>query len=217
MTIAHIQRWLNSDCPFDQGRELYLQFIHSGAVRKMLEGNAAESSFLRKKIKAALQEFVHQAEEKISNSADFQTEPRTVPTRSAPAPVQKIDALNYPEELQSRIAEKKKLYQVAQEIRQRMFLEKDLHKRSELFKSLYDIKVHQIDAIWRELDFFKQTGEVISEQHKEMSLPDIIKRRNNVRTYVSRYKLIPEKQERLKEYEKELITLNELYERAIQG
>lgn len=211
MAIAQLKRWLNSNRDFDTGKQLYAQ-LGDGSLKPLL---SHETTFSRKKLYEALQAVFDKVQP-----------PRKSPEAETTKAKQHLDRSRFqskdyfprvfPEPLQRKDESRKKLFAEAAELRRQLRSLPSPEQRKPLIDRIKKIFNDDLEAIWFEFKFFKNTGEILTEEEKDLNMNQIHRKLMNARTHVSRYTGVPEKEHLLEKWEAERSKYQALYDEFIR-
>lgn len=220
MAIALISSWFKNGCEYSSGVALYLRFGKSETLKKLFRG--PQTIFTERKLREALDELNDQTPKKLKPEPN--PKPST-PKKEREAPFRnfskhkqlKYDTSNFPEDLRKLDIQKGELYAKAAFLKSRLSLIKNPEEGMKALAEIKWIMRDKVPSIWEQLDFFHLTGERLyptgEKQEEETNLPELIKKRNNARTKVSRYKKLEGKEQLLQKWTAKLERLEHQIER----
>lgn len=204
MPVPAIDRWLNNPArDYSSGFALYQRYGKSRFLLDLL--GQGEDEYNSQRLLVEL---------KNLNSTDFGssvgtsvppvTPPREVPsgvfssldsyTRFSPPQRAPIDTNSLPESLQQLVVEKSALYKKCCSLHQRLEYMPSDKERAVAAQTICD-HFRRMDEIWQQLDYY-QAHKIVRPKHgrdlSALSITVLIKRRNTLRTYVSRLRKAPE-------------------------
>ena len=193
--------WLNSDREYQKGLEILKEAKASSIILKLL---AKGKSFYNNRL--LIKELEKLAEkDKPKPLPKYQTEKPLAPKIS-------IASNDVPPE----IVEIKKALQEQYAIVNHFHPLMDAYYNRDRKKS-FEVKIaiqkawEEIEELWRIVNYWKENKVLLPNKYskdpapqEELSKVDLLKRRNNIRTYISRHKDNPKKTLKIKEWNKEL-------------
>lgn len=188
MAIALIEDWFNTGCDFQIGVDIYLKYGSNKTLKNLFQ--KSENSFTRKKLREELeailehlkpQEIVIETLKRNEVSADefsINTEHKNL----------RYDVKDFPKDLKELDKERKRYFAKAVFLKNTL-INKSLIDRRKALAEIKHIMRDVIPGIYKQLDFYYESGERLSNGIKEKeSIADLVRQRNNARTKVSRYK-----------------------------
>ena len=203
MTIA---TWLQSDRDYATGLNLLKQ---NGGRVALLNILAKETTYNRRRL---ARELLKIAEHAPDSAADEKPQPKPALKPSAVKPT--LKTTEYPEPLHPALERMQGLYQLVNHWHPLMDHFYNIDR-----KKAFDVKCkvqktwQEIEEIWRILNYYKDHNVILPNKYNpdEKQLPydraQLMKRRNNLRTYISRDVRNPAKADKLHEWRKELDTI----------
>jgi len=205
MPVPAIERWLNnSPRDYSTGFALYQRYGKSRFLLELL--GQGEDEYNTQRLLLELKNInSHLVLPPVGvASPSGGTSPREVPsgvfssldsyTRFSPVQREPIQTDQLPESLQKMVVEKSSLYKQCYSLHQRLeYLPSDKERASAA--QLICDHFRRIDEIWQQLDYYQQ-HKILRPKHgkdvSKLSITVLIKRRNTLRTYVSRLRKAPE-------------------------
>ncbi len=218
MAIADIERWLNGSKDFATGKTMYLHYGKDETFRKQL--GLAETSFLKRKLITHLRALNEEAKE-ILLTKSILSQKAALPPKDLP---EFIPPKNYKRPTYNR-SDLSPFVQTRDDLRKskwaqlneyRKMLNRHAETKEELEKNIQLIKKikqldKELDLLWDEINYYQATGEeLLQENEVNLPLHELVKKRNNIRSYVSRYKDNPDQKSKYSKYQNELIRLEGL-------
>ena len=217
MAIVHLTAWVDDrESSFEDGLRLYREFGSSSFLLKLFE--KGETVYTRDRLR---QELTTLSQEIIDNPGLLKKEksssiPKTVsmppPAMVYQRPPVPEDTSGYPEELQKKIALKGSLYKKACWLHSQLLHMKTNDERK-VAAELICKHFTQIDEVWQELDYYaehKILKNSIGFDFEKMSTYDLIKRKNNLRTYVSKHTGNEDKAAKLIEWAEQIRMIDQI-------
>jgi hypothetical protein len=209
MAIACVTSWLENGRPYDQGVILYQEYGKNFILKSLFA--TGYSNFNSQKLTEELR--------LINDQTIADPAPSTLYVKSLKTEVfEKINHAALPEDLQKENILKGELYRQAGKLKKQLEFMKSPEARSTAIKAIL-ANFEQIDKIWAKLDYFQQTGKKMREpeifEEKIESHAFLLKRRNNLRTYITKIKkeisdMDPQDPQTVKKIDKHNSYLNEL-------
>lgn len=188
MAIAALNDWLNSPTNYQAGIELYRQFCDGSKLALLQSGN---SSFTRDMLRAEL-EAINDAATVELPTHKVKKEPHQTPEldsfRAHSAHRQNtIDYGKLTPELKALANDKGALYNMVRHMHSQLpHLATDEERLAFLFKM--EENRLKIEAIWAKLDEFHANGyQALPSKLDKLSPMELLKLRNNNRSYISKY------------------------------
>lgn len=197
-----IQRWLESDRDYATGLQLLKQ---NGGRNSLLTILAKETTYNRNRLARELLKIAN----RVPVAAPKAPKPQSAKKSSAVKPT--ISAVDWPKELHPAVERLQKLYQLVNH--NHPLLD---HFYNISRKKAFDIKNlivdcwQEIEEIWRILNYYRDHKVILpnkynpDERHLPYDRARLMKRRFNLRTYISRDTKNPAKADKVKEWRKEL-------------
>ena len=201
MPVSAIERWLhNPSRDYATGYALYQRYGKSRFLIDLLGQGEDEYNRgrLLQELKAlnsaivvpavAANEVKNQGAEREIPSGEFSSLQSY--TRFSPPQREPVQTDQLPESLQKLVVEKSSLYKQCCSLHQRLEYMPSDKERAAAAALICD-HFHRIEEIWQQLDYYQQ-HKIIRPKHgkdlTQLSLTTLIKRRNTLRTYMSRLK-----------------------------
>jgi hypothetical protein len=203
MTIGD---WLQSDRDYGTGLQLLEQ---NGGSSSLLTILAKETTYNRKRV---ARELLKIADQEPVAPPD---KPKPQPALSQRAENKSISTSQWPEPLHPAVERLQNLYQLVNHLHPQMDSTYNINR-----KQAFEIKCkvqdswQEINEIWRLLNYFSDHKVVLpniynpDERHLPFDRAQLVKRRNNLRTYLSRDKHKVGKAEKVKAWQEELNEIN---------
>lgn len=215
MRYRDLHTWLQSENkPFPKGVELYKKYSKNPYLLSLF---AAETFVSRKHLLNALQKIADATNPVGSENNSHQTAksqnhiPLTAAQVKRFAVKTEIDSL--PKPLKTIAAEKNNLFAEAAELRRRLPTV-NIAKRKTYIQRILEI-FKRIDSIWFALDFYANTGEVLTKEDRTKNKATVLRELQNARSNVSRYKGT-DKIKLYKKWENQRQKLQSIYDEFIQ-
>jgi hypothetical protein len=189
MAIASITQWLNDPRrSYSHGRALYEQYGDNSSLLALIR--TGSGSFHQAKLREGL--------EKVNQKTGLQPRPIQIPVY-IPVPVaspgkQNVDLKDAPEKIREIRDQKNKEYAQARHLFVSIRLMDSQQQRLQAGLELLDL-MDRVNEAWSVIDEWNETGKVMelkrAESEKEvagMTLPELLKERQNLPTYISKAK-----------------------------
>ncbi len=200
MSKAIIDSWINRDGEYEEGLSLFLRFGNSQFLKDLLA--AGETAFnrskLRKELIALSDTFSDGAnEEKKTAKAITDEEYKRMPPEGI--------------ELQSKW---KKMYAEMNALRHSLMDPITESKRHSIAIKILELDV-EIRKAWSKIDFWRKYGEFPKEVYtpdnlRQMPLLDLIRRKQNLATYISKFRDLPSKADQVSAWKIEMLKIQEI-------
>lgn len=206
------EQWLSSEQDYQVGLSILKETKPSGFLISMLEKK--ETSFNRKKLCEAIQALAPKPKAAKKATSQNRTKPSSLFTPPKPKAFH-LDNSEYPEELHPAVERLKNRYNVVNHVHPLLMptYATDRGKCFDLKNVLLEAWT-EIDQIWRILNYFKEHQVVLPNPYsKKTEQPvfdraTLVKKRNNLRTYLSKHRSNPKRIDDVKQWQKELNELN---------
>lgn len=215
MAIVHLTAWVDDrESSYEDGLRLYREFGSSSFLMKLFD--KGETVYSRERLR---QELTTLSQEIIDNPQLLKKQP--VPTskkvevppmavyQRPPVPA---DTSNYPEELQKKIALKGSLYKKACWLHSQLNFMATNDERKVAAEMIVD-HFKKIQEVWDEVDYYsehKVLKSSIGYEFEKMSTYELIKRKNNLRTYISKHSGNEEKAAKLIEWNSQISMIDQI-------
>lgn len=219
MAIVHLTAWVEDrESSYEDGLRLYREFGSSSFLLKLFE--KGETVYTRERLR---EELTTLSQEIIENPDLLQKKGRTTKTVSSePLPPIEVyqrppvpeNTSGYPEELQKKIALKGSLYKKCCFMHSQLLHMKSNDERK-VAAEFIDSNFKKMQEIWDELDYYaehKVLKSSIGYQFEKMTTYELIKRKNNLRTYISKHTGNEEKAAKLIEWADQIQVIDQLIE-----
>lgn len=214
----NIQAWLHASQP-SHSEGLQLLESHGGrpVLIRLLR---KETTYNRKRLRRELGQL---AEKQSSTSPPSPARgPKEIPDYRKPVKPEKYSigsTERFPERLQPAITRLRELYNIINHLHPLldqlwMTDRKECHQSVQALIKAWD----ELEEIYRLLNYYDENGEVLPSRYTgkmnyiSHDRSELLKRRNNLRTYISRYKSKPSQADKLREYKEELSLINKALE-----
>jgi hypothetical protein len=218
MAIAEINIWLDGTKDFTTGKAIYLQYGEDDVFIKQL--NLPVTSFLKRKLTARLRALNEDAKQILLEKA-IASQKSAFPPKCLP---EFIPPKNYKRpsynrnDLSAFVKTRDDLRKLtwAQLNEFRKMLTKDTENKTDLSRNVELIKKikaldKKLDLLWDEINHYLATGEeLLQEDEVNLPLHVLVKKRNNIRSYVSKYRGKPGQEAKYNRYQSDLIRLEGL-------
>jgi len=202
LSCMTIQQWLKSDRDYATGLQLLQQ---NGGRASLLQILAKETTYNRNRLVREL----HKVAERGPDSPP--AKPQAKPARTPSAVKPNLQTGNWPEELHPAVQRLQQLYQLVNHYHPQMDQLYNINR-----KQAFEVKCavqdswEEINEIWRILNYYRDHKVMLpnrynpNEKHLPYDRARLMKRRNTLRTYLSRDKNNPAKADKVMEWQKEL-------------
>jgi hypothetical protein len=224
MAKEAINDWLNGSRNYSEGVELYTKHGASAVLKDLFA--KSQNSYTERKLAEELEKInISTPAPAIAAKPNPSGRKRDLLNISAFKPKEEhtfkpVDLSTAPKGLQELDALRKAKFQQAAELKSQ--LDNDVFKTDEerleaiitIQDNFYGYK--GIQEIWKRIDYWKKWGHFIpfgddaTEDSKQMTIDEARKRLMSVRTYESRYKKKPDKQELYNQYHAERLHLEQI-------
>lgn len=202
MTIADIKNWFNTGKPYAKGVAIYEQLGGNETLKKLFAQK--ETAFNKRSLEAELAMLLHRPNKQLLDTANFKQHTPTVHTP--------IDISALPEVLQKQNVRKGELYIQATRLHEQLTHLSTDQERFDCAKKILD-NFEEIKVIWADLDYF-QANKQLPEKYipKTVSMDTTftiadMERLRNLRTYLSKHKNNPKRQQDIKHWQIEVAQL----------
>lgn len=202
MTIESVEEWLGNNLrTYLRGVELFEHYSSNSFLKRMF--NKGEDQYNFNRLMRELQSIVDANKQPVVTPDPLlvgKVESDAAPAEDVPAIPEeytrykdvsrKVDVSTYPEELQKMIAEKGELYRQTTYMHSQLMHIATDKERAKAADTIV-LKYRRIMEIWAEVDYFEEFKIMKPKSRMDISqftVIQLIKRRNTLRTYVSRYK-----------------------------
>lgn len=217
-----IQEWLIGNCTWEQGVALYEKWGNNINLKRLFK-NSLPTDYLREKLKHELQalEIKPVAEiatvvspPPVTNEEQVTEILNTTPSdfrKLEPKKLAQIDYEQLPPELKLKYTRKGELYKQSVFLKVQMGFMTTDEKRYECAEKIV-MNRQEIDGIWAELDYWAEHNQLMPNFKKAVvkhvdeikDRAELINRRNNLRSSISKNKNKPQKHEKVKHWRAEL-------------
>lgn len=209
--MTTIEKWLTGSRDYNEGVVLYMQYGNNLNLKRVFSHGPNDYNI--EKLAYELENIKHLGEPVVKKREVIDSGP---PKHYAPPPPP--DRSQYivtekPQKYHELHKEWRMFYKQASHLHQTM-LGMDQHKndRGKAAERIIEIFEKEISPRWEQLDYFEANGSFNEEPVKEAvqytTIPDMIKRRNNLRIYITKYQDKAGKQTQLELWRKEMEELN---------
>lgn len=202
MSKAFIDSWLNRDGDYEEGLSLYLRLGKSQFLKDLLA--AGETAFNRSKLRKELLAL------SVSLPPDFQEE------KSISKVITDEEYSRMPQEGIELQSKWKKSYAEMNALRHTLLNPMTESKRHSLAIRILELDV-EIRKAWSKIDYWRKYGELPKEIEDpdhlmQMPLIDLIRRKQNLATYISKFQKLESKTEQVAVWKSELLKIQEILE-----
>lgn len=208
----NLQHWLNARDPsHSEGLKLLESYGGRAVLVRILR---SETRYNRKRLRRELTELA----QRQPQAAESGRRPKEFSDLHKPLKPESYAIGNterFPERLQPALERLREMYKIINHLHPLldhlwMSDRKECHQSVQALIKAWD----ELEEIYRLLNYYDQKGEILPSRYTgkmnyiSADRSELLKRRNNLRTYISRYKSKPSQAEKLKGYEEELHQIN---------
>lgn len=215
MAIVHLTAWVEDrESSYEDGLRLYREFGSSSFLMKLFD--KGETVYSRERLR---QELTSLSQEIIDNPQLLKKQPVTAAKKTEVPPLKIYqrppvpeDTSQYPEELQKKIAIKGSLYKKACWLHSQLSFMQTNDERRVAAEMIID-HFSKIQEVWDELDYYaehKVLKSSIGYEFEKMSTYELMKRKNNLRTYVSKHSGNEDKAAKVIEWNAQIAMIDQL-------
>jgi hypothetical protein len=199
---AQIDSWISNDGTYSEGLSLYIQHGDNDFLKSLF--SKSETVFNRKKLRSEL----------ITLSEKLQEQPQT---KGKAITDQEYACL--PPQGRDLQKQWKQWYARMNALRHKLMDPMTESVRYELALEILSLD-EKIRSTWRKIDYWRKYGEFPREvdletELNDLPLLDLIKRKNNLATYISKFKDNESKSERVLKWRQELLLIEKKIDAAI--
>lgn len=205
-----VEEWLSSSRDYQKGIDILERAEINSAVLRMLK--KGESFYNRKRMAEEIEQISNYSSKPIPSQPAQRQESKPKESKLIDQWDSEIPSTRIPESLAKVVQALRDNYGVVNHYHPLLDATYNLNR-----KKAFGIKIalqdawSEIELCWRIINYFKAHGEVLPSKYTKASMAlesldptDLVKRRNNLRTYISKHRDNPQKAVKVGEWEKEL-------------
>ncbi|HMT28020.1 MAG TPA: hypothetical protein PKD91_01950 [Bacteroidia bacterium] len=212
MSSAQIESWLNRDDDYNEGLSLYLRFGTNEFLKNLFAGG--ETTYNRNRLRKELL----QLSDIASDANNIAPEANKL--------TQNINSIT--DEEYSRLPtagivlqkQWKEWYKEMNALRHQLPNPMTEQVRHEMALKIIDLD-HKVREAWDKLDYWRKYGELPAEVNildhlKSMREVDLVKRKNNLATYISKFSKDDSKADKLSAWKQEVLQIEQILNGSLQ-
>lgn len=221
--MTQIEAWLQGAREYNDGLMLYHKYGNNFNLKRVFDKGPNE--YNQEKLLSELEAIKHVGEQVVNTvvviGVPSPSEPVNVPAQNDTYDRSKLLVPEKPEKYHQLHNRWKAAYREASHLHQTK-LGMDMHKndRAKAVFRIMEIFEKEITPIWDMLDFFEENGhwpENLNEPKEYTTPAEMLKRRNNLRTYITKFKGDANKMPQVEAWQKEMEELNTKLDESVES